>query len=95
MTTDAPKPRLLVIDDEAMVCELVVDVARSAGYDAQSASTPADIGAMTAQSFDLAVVDLHLGGVDALDVLSRLAALGSCHRVLLITGSGGTVVFPG
>ena len=33
-------PKVLVIDDEEAICELIVAVAESAGFDATSASSP-------------------------------------------------------
>ena len=35
--------RVLVIDDEEAICELIEAVAESAGFSASSASVPADI----------------------------------------------------
>lgn len=84
--TDRP-PRLLVIDDEEAICELIVTVAESAGFDAVSASTPDEIENAIHDRFDLVVLDLSLGLVDGIEVMG---ALGSSHRglpIILVSGA--------
>ena len=83
----SPTPRVLVIDDEEAVCELIVTVAESAGFDAISASAPAEINAALQGDFDLVVLDLTLGLVDGIEVMSLL---GRRHRglpVILVSGA--------
>jgi EAL domain-containing protein (putative c-di-GMP-specific phosphodiesterase class I) len=83
----SPIPRILVIDDEEAVCELIVTVAESAGFDAISASVPAEINAALQGDFDLVVLDLTLGLVDGIEVMSLL---GRRHRglpVILVSGA--------
>ena len=82
-----PTPRVLVIDDEEAVCELIVTVAESAGFDAVSASSPAEIDVAIQGEFDLVVLDLTLGLVDGIEVMSLL---GRRHRglpVILVSGA--------
>lgn len=85
MTSAAP--RVLVIDDEEAVCELIVTVAESAGFNARSASTPDAINTAIEGEFDLVVLDLTLGLVDGIEVMS---VLGSRHRglpIILVSGA--------
>lgn len=82
-----PTRRVLVIDDEEAVCELIVAVAESAGFEARSASAPDDIDAAIGGEFDLVVLDLSLGLVDGIEVMS---VLGSRHRglpIILVSGA--------
>ena len=37
-------PRLLVVDDEPAICELITDIANTVGFVAQSASTMDEMG---------------------------------------------------
>lgn len=81
------RPRMLVIDDEEAICELIVTVAESAGFDAVSASTPDEIENAIHERFDLVVLDLSLGLVDGIEVMG---ALGSSHRgvpIILVSGA--------
>ncbi|NDE57890.1 MAG: response regulator [Acidimicrobiia bacterium] len=57
----ADEARVLVIDDEEAICELIEAVAESAGFSASSASLPADIEKAITGRFDLVVLDLSLG----------------------------------
>lgn len=80
-------PRVLVIDDDEAVCELIVTVAESAGFEATSASTPDAIEAAIEGEFDVVVLDLTLGLVDGIEVMS---VLGSRHRglpIILVSGA--------
>lgn len=79
--------RVLVIDDEEAVCDLIVAVAESAGFEASSASEPEEIRVALGGEFDLVVLDLSLGLVDGIEVMS---ALGSAHRglpLILVSGA--------
>jgi CheY-like chemotaxis protein len=62
-------------------------MARSAGLEPRCASSASDIAAAAAGSYDVVVVDLHLGEVDVLDVLSRLADASPGCDLVLMTGS--------
>ena len=70
-------PKVLVIDDEEAICELIVAVAESAGFDATSASSPSEIEAAIIGRFDLVVLGLSLGEMDGIEVMSKL---GATHR---------------
>jgi DNA-binding NtrC family response regulator len=76
--------RLLVLDDEPLVCELFHDVAR---FEPCCASGAVDIAAAVSGRYDAAIVDLHLGKVDVLDVLTRLAVNSPGCDVAIMTGS--------
>ena len=81
------RPRVLIIDDEEAICELIEVVAESAGFDARSASTPVDIEAAIAGRFDLVVLDLSLGMLDGIEVMGKL---GERHRglpIILVSGA--------
>lgn len=86
------RPHVLIIDDEEAICELIESVAESAGFDASSASQPDDIRAAIEGRFDLVVLDLSLGLVDGIEVMS---ALGSRHKglpVILVSGADHTLL---
>ena len=86
------RPRVLIIDDEEAICELIEAVAESAGFDARSASTPDDIEAAINGRFDLVVLDLSLGLLDGIEVMGKL---GEAHRglpVILVSGADQTLL---
>ena len=83
----ADEARVLVIDDEEAICELIEAVAESAGFSASSASLPADIEKAITGRFDLVVLDLSLGEVDGIEIMSRLGALHRGMPVILVSGA--------
>lgn len=85
-------PRVLVIDDEPAICELIGAVAESAGFSVSTASSPAEIEESIQGRFDLVVLDLSLGELDGIEVMSRL---GTTHRglpVILVSGADETLI---
>ena len=85
-------PRVLVIDDEPAICELIEAVAESAGFSVCTASSPAEIEESIQGRFDLVVLDLSLGELDGIEVMSRL---GTTHRglpVILVSGADETLI---
>jgi len=66
-------PRVLVVDDDATVSEVVDRYLRNAGFDVDRvADGPAALRADEAAHYDLVVLDLMLPGLDGLEVCRRL-----------------------
>ena len=85
-------PKVLVIDDEEAICELIVAVAESAGFEATSASLPRDIEDAIGGRFDLVVLDLSLGEIDGIEVMSKLGATHRGMPVILVSGADQTLL---
>lgn len=83
----ALRPRVLVIDDDEAVCELIVTVAESAGFDADSASSPDEIESSVRGDFDMVVLDLSLGLVDGIEIMSLLGARHRGLPIILVSGA--------
>lgn len=81
------RSRVLVIDDDEAVCELIVTVAESAGFDASSASTPDDIARAVEGQFDMVVLDLSLGLMDGIEIMSLLGARRRGLPIILVSGA--------
>lgn len=84
--------RVLVIDDEVAICELIEAVAESVGFSATSASLPHDIERAITGRFDLVVLDLSLGEVDGIEIMSRLGTLHRGMPVILVSGADQTLL---
>jgi DNA-binding response OmpR family regulator len=81
--------RLLVVDDDRTVAEVVSVYLTNAGYDvarAEDGSTALELAA--AELPDLVVLDLMLPGVPGLEVCRRLRALGPVPIIMLTARSG-------
>ena len=87
MAHDEPHPRLLVIDDDNFITDLVVDVANAAGYEARGASTPEAIFESLGPGNDLTMLDLSLPGIDVVTVLREMSEVQPNSPVVLFTGA--------
>jgi len=79
--------RLLLVEDESEIADLVLLHLRNAGYEAEHARKGSDaLERLAARGFDLAILDLGLpGGVDGLEVCRRLRARGDATPVVMLT----------
>ena len=76
--------RVLVVDDDATVREVVVDYLRAAGHDVREAVDGAGaLESVRVSGADLVVVDVMMPGIDGLEVCRRLRRLSDVPIVLL------------
>lgn len=69
--------RILVVDDNEMLCRLACDILRREGYHAVSASNAAQaLEAFEQQEFDLLVTDFRMPGMSGLDLARAIR-----HRI--------------
>lgn len=85
-------PRVLIIDDEEAICDLISAVAETAGFDATSASEPDAIRDALDGEFDLVVLDLSLGLVDGIEVMSALGARRKGLPLILVSGADQSLI---
>jgi FixJ family two-component response regulator len=81
-----PSPLVAVVDDDASVRRALTRLLQSAGNRAltyASATEFLDTGLSSAP--DCVILDIHLGGMSGLELLSRLRELGVNLPVLIIT----------
>jgi two-component system OmpR family response regulator len=78
--------RLLVVDDEATVRELLSEALRFAGFEVSSAATGAEAVALAGREPpDLILLDVMLPGMDGFDVVRRLRSAGGTVPVLFLS----------
>jgi two-component system OmpR family response regulator len=83
----ADPPRILVVDDDPGIREVLTDYLVQHGYDAEGAASAAEMDrAMAARAPDLIVLDLMMPGEDGLSVCRRLA--GSAPPVIMLSAMG-------
>ena len=86
----AIKGRLLAVDDAADSADLVARVASKCGYEAQSISDPAAVGALVASwKPEILTLDLCMPEADGIDLLSVLEKSGFDGRLIIISGQDG------
>ena len=79
--------RALVVDDEAVVRELLTSVLEMSGYTAEAVETAeAGVEAIRGGGFDLLVTDKNLPGHDGVDLIAQVRAEGFDLPAVLVTG---------
>ena len=79
-----PNAKILVVDDELSILNLVTSYLKADGYEVFTASDgPAALNAARAYKPDLVVLDIMLPGLDGLEVLSRLRRESDVYVILL------------
>jgi DNA-binding response OmpR family regulator len=87
--SDAPEPRLLVIEDERDIAELVaMHLAELPAQVTQVHDGAAGLRLATEQHWDAIVLDLRLPGLGGLDVCRELRAAGKRTPILMLTARG-------
>ena len=91
MTVAAPRPRILIADDQREVREALRLLLKGEGYDTEAAASPAEvIQAVTTRELDAVLMDLNYtrdttSGQEGLDLLARLRAFDETLPVIVIT----------
>ncbi len=76
--------RVLVVDDEPTVREVVVGYLRRDGHEvSEAADGRSALELLASQSFDLVVLDMMLPGVNGLDILRRIRSAGDMPVIML------------
>lgn len=81
--------RVLVVDDEELIRQLLTRLCRGAGYQVVAAGDGAEaLRALEEGFFNVCIVDLLLPGVDGMAVLRRAKELHPECEVIILTGFG-------
>ena len=89
LSTRGYMARILIIDDDQLMCQSLSLVARQKGYEATSAYTLGDgLEKVTAELFDVVFLDVNMPDGNGLDFLSKLPKLPSSPEIIIITGYG-------
>ena len=90
-TTSAPEARLLVVDDEPNIVELLSASLRFAGFEVETAAGGLE-GVETARTYrpDLLVLDVMMPGLDGFGVVRRLRQEGVRTPVVFLTAKDAT-----
>lgn len=80
-------PRVLVVDDEAGVCQLLGEVLSRQGYDCRTRLNGDEaLAALEQSAADVVVADLRMPGISGLDLLTQVHARHPQIAFLMITG---------
>ena len=82
----APRPRLLIVDDDRAILTLVGTIALNEGFDVATAVGGEDaLRQLRPSPSDLVLLDLRMPGVTGLDVLRAIADVSHGCRVVLMS----------
>ena len=85
-TAHAPavRPRLLVVDDERAIADLVAGIFEAEGMEVATCYGAAEaLRALEERSFDLAIIDIMMPGMDGFELCGRLRATSDMPVVFL------------
>jgi EAL domain-containing protein (putative c-di-GMP-specific phosphodiesterase class I)/AmiR/NasT family two-component response regulator len=89
---DCPRPRLLVIDDDGGVRQIVESLGRAAGFEAYGCEGEQSLDAQLLEHYDVIILDLVMPVVDGVEVIERLAQEGCTARLILVSGQDRRVL---
>ena len=90
MKSEAPRPAVLLVEDNLVLAQLLSTILRDAEYDVISVATSRDARRLVdlGEPFDLLVTDMHLQSeTDGLDVAALVSERRPGTPVLIVTGS--------
>jgi DNA-binding response OmpR family regulator len=80
-------PRLLVVDDESMICDLVREVALPLGFEVLTCTDPMEVAALHDDFAPTHILlDVVMPGLDGVELVQWLAKRRSEARVTIMTG---------
>ena len=81
--------RILIVDDEPSIREVLTDFLMLEGHDVQAVQDGhAALAILDQERFDAALIDLKMGQIDGLQVLSHLRAVSPQTIAVMMTGYG-------
>jgi len=82
-------PRVLVIDDEAVIRDLIAEILADAGFEVTSAeSAGAGLERLASESVDVVVSDIVMPGLTGIELLEEVRLQRPSLPVVLVTGAG-------
>ena len=88
MASISQDPRILLVDDNAVVRDMLVDLVGSLGYSADAAGGGAEALALFDQGrYDVVLTDLLMPGMSGWEVLAALRQREPWIPVIIITGT--------
>jgi excisionase family DNA binding protein len=84
---EVERPRILVVDDEATVRDVVAGELLRADYDVETASDGASaVERLREKTYDLLITDLKMPGMDGLSVIREARRRSADMPIIIITG---------
>src|SRR5678815_4173054 len=85
--TEVVKPKLLIIDDEEQIRNLLTDLLGNLYYCCTASSAEEALAALSKQTFDLVISDIDMGRMSGLELVPRVHSLSPDTVVVMISGN--------
>ncbi len=93
MTQPDIQGRVLLVDDDPLICQLLERTLTKQGFTVTSEGSAEDaLERLTGEDFDVVLTDINMAGLDGLAFTERILAQRSDVPVILITGSASVEV---
>ncbi|MCD4708600.1 MAG: response regulator [Candidatus Sabulitectum sp.] len=80
-------PRILIIDDDPAICEVVVETLKNQGYTVDSAQSGSDVsGFLSLKTYPIVLCDVLLPDTNGLELMSEIKEMNPDTFVILFTG---------
>ena len=91
--SDARRPRILVIDDDANVREVLLHLLASFGYDVHASTDPVSgLSRFKEGGWDLVLVDVVMPAMSGWGVVERIRQYAPTTAIVLMTGMNQPIV---
>ncbi len=83
---NVPLAKILVVDDEKVICDAIARQLRDVGYFVEAVySGPAAIEKISAETYDVAIIDIRMPKVNGFGVLRELQEHSPGTKVIMMT----------
>jgi diguanylate cyclase (GGDEF)-like protein len=86
-TAENQKPRVLIIDDEEQIRNLLIDVLGTTYQCSDAGSAEEALAALAKTTFDLVISDIDMGGMSGLELVPRVHSLSPDTVVVMVSGN--------
>jgi DNA-binding response OmpR family regulator len=85
--------RVLIVDDQPLLCEFMVAAAQDAGWEAEAVvDATAPEQALNIDHPDLLVLDLNMPDRDGIELLRYLSRMGFRGKLLIVSGCDSAII---
>src|ERR1043166_8114075 len=81
------KPKVLIIDDEEQIRNLLIDVLGDTYQCSDAGSAEEALAALANSTFDLVISDIAMGGMSGLELVPRVHSLSPDTVVVMVSGN--------
>ena len=81
------KTRILLIDDERDVLDVLDKILAAEGYETETATNGEDgIDLFARKTFDIVITDLRMPGIDGIEVIKKIKQIDADVEIIVLTG---------